>query len=210
MLRTLRAVVAMFVLLTILTGAIYPLLMTGIAQLVFPHQANGSLIVRDGKVVGSELIGQAFDEPKYFWGRPSATSAFPDDASSSSGSNLGPTNPDQIKAVKDRIAAIRKAHPGATGPIPVDLVTASASGLDPDISPAAAEFKSTRVAAARGMSVESVRRLVAEFTAGRTGGRPRRAARERVETESGIGRVSRMTGGSARRDMLEFSGRATA
>ena len=135
MFAQLRSVVLMFVVLTVITGVAYPLLVTVIAQAVFPHQANGSLIVRDGKLVGSELIGQPFDDPKYFWGRPSATSAFPDDASASSGSNLGPTNPAQFDAVRARLDAIKKAQPDSTGPVPIDLVTASASGLDPAHQP---------------------------------------------------------------------------
>ena len=135
-----RPALTMLLLLTVLTGLLYPLTITGIAQLFFPHQANGSLIVRDGKAIGSELIGQYFDEPKYFWGRPSATSPFPYNAAASSGSNLGPTNPALIDAVKSRVAALRAADPGNDTPIPGDLVTASGSGLDPHISTAAAEY----------------------------------------------------------------------
>ncbi len=135
---------------TLLTGVIYPLVVTGIAQLVFPHQANGSLIVNNGQAVGSELIGQPFDDPKYFWGRLSATSPFPYNAAASSGSNLGPTNPALLDAVKARIAALKAADPTNTQPIPVDLVTASGSGLDPDISVAAALYQVPRVARARG------------------------------------------------------------
>ena len=122
------------------TGVAYPLVMTGVAQVVFPHQANGSLIERDGKVVGSELIGQQFDDPKYFWSRPSATAPAYNGAAST-GSNFGPTNPAQLDAVRGRVENLRKAHPDQTGPIPVDLVTASGSGLDPHISPAAAEYQ---------------------------------------------------------------------
>jgi K+-transporting ATPase ATPase C chain len=161
-----------FVLLTIVTGVVYPLVVTGIAQVAFPHQADGSLIVHDGKLIGSELIGQAFDDPKYFWGRPSATSAFANDASSSTGSNYGPTNPDQLKAVGDRVKALRDADPSKAdatkNPVPVDLVTASASGLDPHISPAAAEFQVARVAKARGLSEDKIRDLVTTHTEGRT------------------------------------------
>jgi K+-transporting ATPase ATPase C chain len=157
----------MLLLLTGLTGVVYPLVVTGIAQLVFPHQANGSLIMKDGTPIGSELIGQSFDDPKYFWGRPSATSPFPYNAGASSGSNLGPTNPDLLKAVADRTEALKKADPGQTAPVPVDLVTASGSGLDPDITPAAALYQVPRVAKARGISEERLRQLVAEHTQGR-------------------------------------------
>ncbi|HEY4232067.1 MAG TPA: potassium-transporting ATPase subunit KdpC [Lacipirellulaceae bacterium] len=170
MFAQLRSVVLMFVLLTVITGVAYPLLVTVVAQIVFPYQANGSLIIRDGKLVGSELIGQTFDDPKYFWGRPSATSAFPDNASASSGSNLGPTNPAQFDAVRSRIDAIKKVQPESTAPIPIDLVTASASGLDPQVSPAAAEYQVARVANARGLSYEQVRKLVAQNTDDRTFG----------------------------------------
>jgi potassium-transporting ATPase KdpC subunit len=170
MFAQLRSVLLMFVLLTLLTGVAYPLLVTAIAQVTFPHQANGSLIVRGGKLVGSELIGQSFDDPKYFWGRPSATGAFPNDASSSSGSNLGPTNPAQFDAVRARIDAIKKVQPEITAPVPIDLVTASASGLDPEISPAAADYQVARVAIARSLSEEQVRKLVAHSTEDRTFG----------------------------------------
>src|SRR5512136_2666559 len=141
---------------TILTGLVYPLVVTGIAQLVFPVRANGSLIVHNGKTVGSILIGQQFDDPKYFWGRLSATAPYPDNAAASSGSNLGPTNPALMDEVKARIDALHQADPGNTAPIPVDLVTSSGSGLDPNISPAAAEYQVARVARARGMSEEAV------------------------------------------------------
>src|SRR5215472_16710463 len=136
-----RPAVVMLIVMSALTGLIYPAVVTGIAQLVFPRQANGSLIVRNGKVIGSSLIGQPFDDPKYFWGRPSATSPFPYNAASSSGSNLGPTNPDLIKAVQGRVDALRASDPGNTAPVPVDLVTTSGSGLDPHISPAAALYQ---------------------------------------------------------------------
>jgi len=162
--------VVLTVLLTVLTGVIYPLAVTGVAQVVFPRQANGSLIVKDGKQVGSELIGQPFDDPKYFWSRPSATSPFPYNAGSSSASNQGPTNPALAEAVKSRIDALRAADPGNATPVPVDLVTASASGLDPHISPAAALYQVPRVARARKLNEAVVRRLVAENTEGRRWG----------------------------------------
>lgn len=166
----LRAGLTIFGLLALLTGVVYPILVTLVAQGIFPHQANGSVLGKDGKPVGSELIGQQFDGPRYFWGRPSATGPTPYNAASSRGSNLGPTNPALLDAVRSRIQAIRKAHPNQTGPVPADLVTASGSGLDPHISPAAAEYQVTRVASARGMGVEEVRRVVAMHTEGRTFG----------------------------------------
>ena len=152
---------------TVLTGLIYPLVVTGISQLIFSHQANGSLIVANGKAVGSTLIGQPFDDPKYFWGRLSATGPYPYNAAASSGSNLGPTNPALLDAVKARIAALHAADPSNTQPIPVDLVTASGSGLDPDISVAAALYQIPRVAGARGLSESAVRTLVDKYTHGR-------------------------------------------
>jgi len=151
-------------LLTILTGVIYPFAVTGIAQIVFPHQANGSLIEKDGVVIGSELIGQQFDDPSYFWGRPSATSPEPYNAASSSGSNLGPTNPALISAVEARVKALHAADPANTLPIPVDLVTASASGLDPHISVASALYQVHRVATARGLDEADVVALVNRYT----------------------------------------------
>ena len=154
-------------LLTLVTGVAYPLLVTGIAQAVFPSQAQGSLIVNDGKIVGSRLIGQPFDDPKYFWSRPSATSPFGDNAGASSGSNLSPTNPDLIKAVQGRVDALRAADPGNTAPVPVDLVTASGSGLDPHISPAAAFYQAPRVAKARKLDPEAVRLVVERHIEGR-------------------------------------------
>ena len=163
-----RPALVLLGLLTILTGVIYPLLITAVAQTVFRWQANGSLIEHDGKAVGSRLIGQPFDSPRYFWARPSATDPGPYNAAASTGSNLGPTNPALLDAVKGRVEAIRQAHPDQTGPVPADLVTASASGLDPHISPAAAEYQVTRVATARGVSPDALRRLVAEHTEGRT------------------------------------------
>jgi K+-transporting ATPase ATPase C chain len=166
----LRPAVVMIVALSVITGVAYPLAVTGIARLAFPKQAGGSLVVRDGHVVGSRLVGQAFDDPKYFWGRPSATGPVPYNAAASSGSNLGPLNPALADAVAARIAALRAADSTATGPVPVDLVTASGSGLDPHISPAAAEFQVARVARARGLAPDAVRSLVARHTEGRTFG----------------------------------------
>jgi K+-transporting ATPase ATPase C chain len=166
MLPLLRQAFLIFVALSVVTGIAYPVLMTLLAQAVFPHQANGSLLERDGKLVGSELVGQQFDAPKYFWSRPSATSPAYNGAASA-GSNYGPTNPAQLDAVRDRVASIRKAHPDQSGPVPVDLVTASGSGLDPHISPAAAEFQVSRVAQARGLEPARVRELVSRHTAGR-------------------------------------------
>ncbi len=167
MLKHLRPAIVILVVLTAFTGLLYPVVVTGIAQVIFPRQANGSLIMKDGKAVGSELIGQPFDDPKYFWSRPSATSPFPDNAGASGGSNLGPTNPDLQKAVQGRIDAIRGADPGNTAPIPVDLVTASGSGLDPHISPAAALYQVRRVAKARGLAEDAVRSLVEQHVEGR-------------------------------------------
>jgi len=162
-----RAAIVSLVAFTVLTGVVYPLIVTGIAQVIFPSQANGSLIVKDGKLVGSSLIGQPFDDPKYFWARPSATSPFPDNAGASSGSNLSPTNPALIKAVQDRVDALRAADPGNTAPVPVDLVTASGSGLDPHISPAAALYQMSRVARARQMDARALQQLVDRNTDGR-------------------------------------------
>jgi K+-transporting ATPase ATPase C chain len=168
MISQLRPALAALVLFTVLTGILYPFVITLGAQILFPAQANGSLIMQDGRVVGSTLIGQPFDDPKYFWGRPSATVPFPYNAAASSGSNLGPTNPALVKAVQARIAALRAADPGNAAPIPVDLVTASASGLDPNISLAAADYQVARVARARHMDEARVRALVVQFTEGRT------------------------------------------
>jgi K+-transporting ATPase ATPase C chain len=162
-----RPALVLLGLLSVLTGLIYPAVVTGVAQLVFPHQANGSLIMKDGKPVGSALIGQPFDDPKYFWGRPSATSPFPYNAGASSGSNLGPINPALHDAVKGRVEALRAADPENKAPVPVDLVTASGSGLDPHISPAAALYQVGRVAKARKLDEAAVRRLVEQHTEGR-------------------------------------------
>ncbi len=151
--------------LTLLTGAVYPGLITGLAQLVFPGQASGSLVEKDGKVIGSALVGQPFADPSHFWGRPSATSPKPYDASSSSGSNLGPTNPDYLDTVAKRAAALRQEH--GEGPVPVELVTASGSGLDPHVSPAAAYYQVSRVARATGLDPSQVRTLVERHVEGR-------------------------------------------
>ena len=156
----LRAAVVLLGALALLTGIVYPLAVTGIAQVVFPSAASGSLLVVDGRVRGSSLIGQPFSAPGYFWSRPSATSPVPYNAAASAGSNLGPTNPALMAAVQERVAALRAADPGLTGPVPVDLVTASASGLDPDISPAAALVQVPRVARARGLREELLHQLV--------------------------------------------------
>ncbi len=165
----LRPALCVFVLLTIATGLVYPLLVTLVAQTIFPHRADGSLIVdAQGEIVGSELIGQPFSDPKYFWSRPSATGPVPYNASASSGSNLGPTNPALAEAVAARVEALHAADPENKEPVPVDLVTASASGLDPQISPAAAEYQLARVARVRGIEPGTVRKLVAQHTSGRT------------------------------------------
>jgi K+-transporting ATPase ATPase C chain len=168
-----RPALVSLLLLTLLTGIAYPLLVTGIAQVVFPRQANGSLIVQNGQVVGSSLIGQSFDDPKYFWGRLSATSTFPYNAfnaealTASSGSNYGPLNPALMTMVQGRIDALKAADPTNTQPIPVDLVTASGSGLDPHISPAAAVYQLDRVARARGLAPAMVQQLIDQHTQGR-------------------------------------------
>ena len=172
MLAQIRASLVSLLALTIVTGVAYPLFVTGVAQAAFPHQANGSILVKDGKPVGSRLIGQSFDDPKYFWGRLSATTdangkALPYNAGSSVGSNLGPTNPALLDAVKGRADALAAADPDNHDSIPVDLVTSSGSGLDPDISPAAALYQVHRVAKARGLKDEEVRALVEKHTEGR-------------------------------------------
>jgi potassium-transporting ATPase KdpC subunit len=173
MLSQLRPALVALGIFTILTGLVYPLVVTGLAQVIFPRQANGSLIVRNGQPVGSELIGQPFDDPKYFWGRLSATSpagytAFNGDKlTGSSGSNYGPLNPALLEAVQTRIKALQEADPANKAPIPVDLVTASGSGLDPHMSPAAAAYQVGRVAQARGLRADAVRQLVAQHTEGR-------------------------------------------
>lgn len=167
MLKELKPALLMLAVLTVITGAVYPLVVTGLAQAVFPRQANGSLIERDGKVAGSELIGQPFTDPKYFWSRPSATGPVPYNAGASSGSNLGPTNPALAETVKARIAALKAADPGNTAPVPLDLVTASGSGLDPHISPAAAAWQAPRIARLRGLAPDRVHALIEQYTDGR-------------------------------------------
>ena len=152
---------------TVITGFLYPVLVTLVGQVLFPYQAGGSLIQVKGQTVGSELIGQPFSDPKYFWSRPSATSPYGYNAASSSGSNLGPTNQALLDAVKGRVDALRKADPGNQAPVPMDLVTTSASGLDPHISPAAAQYQASRVAKARGLDLKSVVDLIAQNTEGR-------------------------------------------
>ena len=166
--HNIRPAVVSLVIFSFLTGAVYPALITGIAQVLFPHLANGSLIIKNGEAVGSELIGQQFDDPRYFWGRLSATSPYPYNAAASSGSNLGPTNPNLNTEVEARIAALKAADPTNTTAIPVDLVTSSGSGLDPDISIAAAKYQVPRVARVRGLSQEVVLSLVEKYTQGRT------------------------------------------
>jgi len=169
MLSQLRPAIVVLGLLTLITGVVYPVGITLIAQGLFSTQANGSVVPNaKGEAVGSSLIGQAFAEPRYFWSRPSATSPGPYNAAASSGSNLGPLNPALHEAVVQRIAALRAADPGNTRPVPVDLVTASGSGLDPEISPAAAEYQLTRVSRARGLAPEKVQTLVESHTSHRT------------------------------------------
>ena len=164
----LRPAISLLVVFTAITGVAYPLAATSLAQLIFPQQANGSLIEKNGKPIGSSLIGQSFTDAKYFWGRPSATSPNPNNASSSSGSNTGPTNPALIDTIKQRIDALHAVDPTNKALVPVDLITASASGLDPEISPAAAQYQLARVAQARKLSVSQVQALVDQYTSGRT------------------------------------------
>ena len=168
MLKQLRPALLILAIFTVITGVLYPAVITGIAQVFFPYQANGSIILKNGQPAGSALIGQSFDDPKYFWGRLSATAPFAYNASASAGSNLGPLNGVLTQTAQARIDALRAADPGNTGLVPVDLVTASASGLDPQISPAAAEYQAARVAKARGLDTAAVRQLVAQNTTGRT------------------------------------------
>jgi len=154
----------LFLVMTVLTGIVYPLLVTAVAQAAFSHKANGSLIQQNGNVLGSSLVGQSFTNPKFFWGRPSATSPNPYNAASSSGSNLGPTNPELIKLIQERITQLKEADPGNDRPVPTDLVTASASGLDPHISVAAAEYQIARIARLRNLPEAEVRDFVREHT----------------------------------------------
>jgi K+-transporting ATPase ATPase C chain len=163
----LRPAVSLFVLLSAITGIAYPLVVTGIARVAFPDAAGGSLVVKDGKAIGSTLIGQNFTDPKHFWGRPSATGPYPYNAAASGGSNQGPLNPALVDAVKGRIDALKAADPGNVKPVPVDLVTASASGLDPHISPEAARYQLQRIAAARKLSIERVASMIDAHTQGR-------------------------------------------
>lgn len=170
MLAAMRPALILFTVLTLLTGVAYPLVVTGIAQGLLAHASNGSLIERDGRPLGSELIGQSFTDASYFWGRPSATSAAPYDAAASSGSNLGPTNPALLASIRARVARLHAVDPTNTALVPIDLVTSSGSGLDPHISPAAAEYQVARVARVRGMAPSVIRRLVVSYTQHRTFG----------------------------------------
>jgi potassium-transporting ATPase KdpC subunit len=162
-----RPAVSLFVVLTVVTGVVYPLAVTGVAKAAFPQQAAGSLIVKDGKTVGSSLIGQNFTDPKYFWGRPSATSPMANNGQGSGGSNLGPLNPALTDAIKGRVEALRAADPGNKALVPVDLVTTSASGLDPEISIAAAQYQAARIARLRAVSPEVIEGIIARHTQGR-------------------------------------------
>jgi K+-transporting ATPase ATPase C chain len=162
-----RPAVSLFVVLTVVTGVVYPLAVTGVAKAAFPQQAAGSLIVKDGKTVGSSLIGQNFTDPKYFWGRPSATSPMANNGQGSGGSNLGPLNPALTDAIKGRVEALRAADPGNKALVPVDLVTTSASGLDPEISVAAAQYQAARIARLRAVSPEVIEGIIARHTQGR-------------------------------------------
>lgn len=165
--RLIRPAVSLFALMTVLLGIVYPLVITGVAKVAFPRQAEGSLIYNDGKLIGSTLIGQSFSDPKYFWGRPSATTPQPYNGLASTGSNLGPLNPALLDAVKANAKALHDADPDNRQPIPVDLVTASASGLDPDISPAAALYQAARVARARNLALAPVETLIESHERGR-------------------------------------------
>jgi len=166
LLASLRPALVLFLLLTLLTGFLYPLVVTGVAQLLFPARAAGSIVTRDGRAVGSRLIGQSFSDPKYFWSRPSATTPQPYNGTASTGSNLGPLNPALREAVRSRVAALRAADPGNSAPVPIDLVTASGSGLDPEISLAAANYQAARVARARGLAAGRVQALIAQHAEG--------------------------------------------
>ena len=162
-----RPALILFAIMTLLTGIIYPLLVTGIARLIFPYQAAGSLLLREGQPIGSRLIGQSFSDPKYFWGRPSATTPQPYNGAASGGSNLGPLNPALVAAARARVTALREADPDNTALVPVDLATASGSGLDPHISVAAAQYQASRIARVRGVPLAAVRTLIAAHTQGR-------------------------------------------
>jgi K+-transporting ATPase ATPase C chain len=162
--KMIRPALVLFVLLSAITGLLYPLAVTGAAQALWPHQANGSVVLHDGKPVGSALIGQHFSEPRDFWGRPSATAPAPYNAMASGGANLGPLNPALVDAVQARVAALRAANPTQHAPVPLDLVTSSASGLDPHISPAAAHWQAPRIARLRGLAPQQVERLIAQHT----------------------------------------------
>jgi len=166
LLASLRPALVLFLLLTLLTGFLYPLVVTGVAQLLFPARAAGSIVTRDGHAVGSRLIGQSFSDPKYFWSRPSATTPQPYNGTASTGSNLGPLNPALREAIRSRVAALRAADPGNSAPVPIDLVTASGSGLDPEISLAAANYQAARVARARGLAAGRVQALIAQHAEG--------------------------------------------
>jgi len=166
-LSALRPALVLFLVMTVVTGFLYPLLVTGLAQLLFPQQAAGSILTRDGHAVGSRLIGQSFSDPRYFWSRPSATTPQPYNGMSSTGSNLGPLNPAQLDAIKTRVAALHAADPDNRLPVPVDLVTASGSGLDPEISVAAVNYQAARVARTRGLALVRVQALIAQHTEGR-------------------------------------------
>lgn len=168
MTKTLRNALGLFLMLTLVTGVAYPLFVTGVSALLMPGKASGSVVMRDGLAMGSALVGQPFSDPAYFWGRPSATSPQPYNGASSTGSNLSPANPALVAAINARVQALREADPGNTAPVPVDLVTASGSGLDPHISPAAALYQVARVARARGMPEDRLRELVAAHIEGRT------------------------------------------
>jgi K+-transporting ATPase ATPase C chain len=170
MIKMLKSTLGLFLVLTLITGVVYPLVVTGIARVTMPAQATGSLLSRDGKAVGSALLGQSFTDPGHFWGRPSATGPQPYNGAASSGSNLSPTNPALLEAIQARVQALRAADPGSTAAVPVDLVTASGSGLDPHVSPAAALYQVARVARARGMDEARVRALVMAHIEGRTFG----------------------------------------
>ena len=163
----LRPALVLFLLLTLLTGFLYPLLITGLAQLLFPERAAGSIVTRAGQAVGSRLIGQSFSDPRYFWSRPSATTPQPYNGNASTGSNLGPLNPQLTDGIKARVAALRAADATNSAPVPIDLVTASGSGLDPEISLAAANYQAARVARSRGLAPERVQALIAQHTEGR-------------------------------------------